>query len=110
MTALDSVIVLLFILALFLVGVFWHGALRARERANAIAIETCKRLNVQFLDGTVAFSAMRPARDASGDWTWRRNYTFDYTVDGMQRHQGFVVLLGNAIEAVGLAPESSHVH
>ncbi len=101
---------LTFLLLLFLVGVFWHGALRARERANEIAIETCRRLNVQFLDGTVAFSAMRPARDSSGDWSWRRSYTFDYTDDGMRRHQGFVVLVGNVVEAVGLAPESGHVH
>lgn len=102
--------VLLFLFGLFLIGVFWHGALRAREQANLIAIETCKSMNVQFLDGTVAFSSMRPARDASGDWSWRRSYVFDYTDDGMARHQGFVVLLGNAVETVGLAPETGRVH
>lgn len=107
---MNAVAALSFLLLLFIVAVFWREALRARERANAIAIETCRRLNVQFLDGTVAFSAMRPARNPHGDWSWRRSYTFDYTDDGMRRHQGFVVLLGNAIEAVGLAPEGGHVH
>jgi len=101
---------LLFLLGLVIVGATWHGALRAREQANLVAIETCKRMNVQFLDGTVAFSAMRPTRDAEGNFYWRRSYVFDYTEDGVTRHQGFVVLLGHAVEAVGLAPETGRVH
>jgi hypothetical protein len=32
-----------------------------------------------------------------------RTYTFDYTRDGFERSQGFVVLAGHRIEAVGLA-------
>jgi hypothetical protein len=51
---------------------------------------------------------MRPARDSYGRLTWRRNYVFDYTDDGTTRHQGFVVLLGFSLEAVGLAPGRVH--
>jgi hypothetical protein len=32
-----------------------------------------------------------------------RTYTFDYTRDGFERAQGFVVLAGRHLEAVGLA-------
>jgi hypothetical protein len=32
-----------------------------------------------------------------------RTYTFDYTSDGFERAQGFIVLAGLKLEAVGLA-------
>lgn len=100
---------LVLILMAIVIAAIWHSALQAREHANAVAIETCKRLNVQFLDGTVAFSAIRPVRDSEGNLNWRRSYVFDYTEDGVTRRQGFVVLLGQAVEAVGLAPEARNV-
>ncbi len=93
-----------------LIAVAWHSGLRARERANEVAIETCRQMNVQFLDGTVAFSSMRPTRDPGGNFSWRRTYVFDYTEDGMERRQGFVVLLGSMVETVGLAPGHGNVH
>jgi len=36
-----------------------------------------------------------------------RTYTFDYTSDGFERSQGFVVLAGQRLEAVGLAGRPS---
>jgi hypothetical protein len=88
----------------------WYSSLQARELANRVAVETCQRLNVQFLDGTVAFSAMRPVRDGEGRLTLRRNYVFDYTDDGLGRLQGFVVLCGLEVEAVGLASDRNRSH
>jgi hypothetical protein len=35
-----------------------------------------------------------------------RTYTFDYSSDGFQRAQGFIVLSGLELEAVGLAGTS----
>ena len=93
-----------------LVAAIWHSGLRAREHANEVAIETCRRMNVQFLDGTVAFSSIRPTRDAGGNFSWRRTYVFDYTEDGMERRQGFVVLVGPSVETVGRAPGRGNVH
>jgi hypothetical protein len=81
----------------------WHSALEARETANRIAHETCARAVVQLLDETVAFAGFRLARDAAGVRRLLRTYTFDYTTDGFERSQGFVVLAGRRLEAVGLA-------
>jgi hypothetical protein len=75
----------------------------ARESANRIARETCSRAVVQFLDGTVAFSGFRLRRDSHGRRRLLRTYTFDYTNDGFERSQGFIVLAGQRLEAVGLA-------
>ncbi|HLW24568.1 MAG TPA: DUF3301 domain-containing protein [Steroidobacteraceae bacterium] len=81
----------------------WSSALEAREAANRIARETCSRAVVQFLDGTVAFAGFRLGRDLSGRRRLLRTYTFDYTHDGFERAQGFIVLAGLRLEAVGLA-------
>jgi hypothetical protein len=84
----------------------WQSALDAREAANRIARETCSRAVVQFLDETVAFSGFRLVRAAGGKRRLLRTYTFDYTSDGFARAQGFVVLAGRQLQAVGLASEA----
>jgi hypothetical protein len=97
-------------IAVLLAAWCWHATLRAREFANRIAADTCRKLNVQFLDGTVAFANMRPARDVTGRLSLRRSYVFDYTEDGLTRRQGFVILRGGHLEAVGLAPDTRQAH
>jgi len=81
----------------------WQVSLDAREAANGIAKDTCSRAVVQFLDGTVAFAGFRLTRDSRGKRRLLRTYTFDYTSDGFERAQGFIVLAGGRLEAVGLA-------
>lgn len=85
----------------------WHSALEAREAAYGIARETCSRAVVQLLDETVAFAGFRLGRDGRGARRLLRTYTFDYTSDGFERSQGFVVLAGRRLEAVGLAGSPS---
>lgn len=85
----------------------WQLSLDARETANRIAKDTCSRAVVQFLDGTVAFAGFRLARQADGKRRLLRTYTFDYTSDGFERAQGFIVLAGRRLEAVGLAGSPS---
>jgi len=81
----------------------WHTSLGAREAANRIAREACSRAVVQLLDGTVAFAGFRLSRVAGGRLTLLRTYTFDYTSDGFERSQGFIVMAGPNLKAVGLA-------
>jgi hypothetical protein len=84
----------------------WQVSLDAREAANRVARETCAGAVVQFLDDTVAFAGFRLTRDTRGR-RLLRTYTFDYTTDGFERAQGFVVLAGRRLEAVGLAGNPS---
>ena len=81
----------------------WQVSLDARETANRVARETCSGAVVQFLDDTVAFAGFRLGRNAAGKKRLLRTYTFDYTPDGFARSQGFIVLSGRCLEAVGLA-------
>jgi Protein of unknown function (DUF3301) len=86
----------------------WHSSLEAREAANRTAREACSRAVVQLLDETVAFAGFRLVRSPhDGRRRLLRTYTFDYTSDGFERSQGFVVMSGRHVEAVGLAGTSS---
>lgn len=84
----------------------WQLSMDARETANRIAKETCSRAVVQFLDDTVAFAGFRWRRDPAGRRRLLRTYTFDYTSDGFERAQGFIVLAGAELQSVGLAGHS----
>lgn len=88
---------------------FWQDSLAARERANAAAVEACERLNLQFLDGTVAFARLQFVRGRSGTMQLRRTYVFDYTANSIERRQGFIVLTGRRVDTVGYArDEEAH--
>ncbi len=99
----DLLLLVLAASALSIAYKVWQVSLDAREAANRIARETCSRAVVQFLDDTVAFAGFRIRRDAQGKRRLLRTYTFDYTNDGFERAQGFIVLAGRRLEAVGLA-------
>jgi Protein of unknown function (DUF3301) len=94
---------LVLLLAATAIAWFWQDSLAARERANAAAIEACERLNLQFLDGTVAFARLQFVRGSGGTLQLRRTYVFDYTANSIERRQGFVVLTGRRIDTVGYA-------
>lgn len=86
---------------------FWQNSLSARERANRAAMDACARMNLQFLDGTVAFTRLSVARTGKGRISLRRTYVFDYTATSIERRQGFVTMLGLHIETIGFEPDNS---
>jgi Protein of unknown function (DUF3301) len=106
---MDGDYIMLMVVAGALAGTYklWQISLDTREAANRIAKDTCSRAVVQFLDGTVAFAGFRVTRDSQGKRRLLRTYTFDYTSDGFERAQGFIVLAGSRLEAVGLAGNPS---
>lgn len=95
------------IVALVLAAWAFHVNLAAREMANRLATDTCRQAEVQLLDGTVSLLRMALTRSASGGWTVRRTYVFDYSEDGYSRRRGFVVLNGLSLDSVGLAPRAA---
>jgi hypothetical protein len=95
---------LLVVLCGGLLALWWRASIEARVRANAAALDACEQAGVQLLDGTVAFKALRAARDAHGRLALRRTYVFDYSEDGASRRHGFVILSGREVDIVGLGP------
>lgn len=73
-------------------------------RVKEIAVRHCKRLcltqEFRLLDETVEKNSTRPMRDQTGFLKLLRVYSFQYTLDDLQRHQGRVVMLGHRVVRV----------
>ncbi len=81
---------------------FWLDGLHAREIALGAATRSCEAQGLQLLDQSVSLARLRLRRDAGGRVRLARTYRFEFSTDGIIRQQGFVLLLGHAVESVGM--------
>ncbi len=91
---------LLLLSFVFLIGWLWLDSLRAREIALGICSAACARRGLQLLDQTIAL------RRLSLHWTRsgikiRRAYHFEYSEEGVGRHTGQLVLIGQDLVDIG---------
>lgn len=103
---LNRSFVVLFVVLLAAVAI-WYASMRARESANRLAADACRRRSLQLLDGTVALSGVRP-RLAEGGLRLQRTYVFDFTADGVSRASGFIIMLGRRMQHIGLDDETRY--
>lgn len=90
------------LLAVFVTAWIWVEALRGRELALRAGARACRRLDVQFLDETVALAALRPARGTDGRLRLQRTYGFEFSIDGVDRRPGRIVVFGRSVVSVQL--------
>jgi hypothetical protein len=95
---------LLLLVVLGVVGWFWLHSIRILEIAREAGRKTCNRMDVQFLDDTVAGTKLRLARDTNGRRRLRRTYRFEFSETGDSRREGEVVMLGERVERVAMEP------
>jgi len=50
------------------------------------------------------------SRDDTGRWRIWRQYRFDYSYDGVERRQGFVIMLGKQLQAVVVSEPAPTLH
>lgn len=81
---------------------FWFDGLKVRETAISVTRAACARRGVQFLDETVALRRLRTARNTHGQLVWRRIYGFEYSLNGVDRYQGTILLHGNTAQMVDI--------
>lgn len=93
---------LLTLLVLGLLVWFWVDSLRARETALRRCNALCAGLDVQLLDQTVRLVRLRPARGGDGRLRWWRRYIFEFSVDGVIRHPGEIVMFGTTLESISM--------
>lgn len=92
------------IIILILAAVFFVNSIKARELATDAAKILCTQSGVQFLDGTVALTELRPVRPNNGKFRLSRYYQFDYSEDGYNRRHGEVAMIGTIIRHCSLYP------
>lgn len=76
---------------------FWNASRSAAERAAALGREACRRAGVQLLDHTVHADRLRLRRRADGRLGLEYSFRFYWSDDGVQRHVGRMVLLGEEL-------------
>jgi hypothetical protein len=99
-----DVLSLLFLLILAVFGWFWFDSMHALEIARTAGKRICNEAHVQFLDDTVARTALALVRDRSGGRVFRRVYRFEFSETGNSRLEGQLIVLGNRIESVTMEP------
>lgn len=92
---------LVWIIVIGLLTAFWLNSARAREMATEIARTLCQRRGLQFLDETVSLQRMGIRWTANG-LRLRRMFRFDFSVEGMGRRTGWLILLGTDVEQLEL--------
>lgn len=81
-------------LALALVAVWWRQGTLARETACHAAKGYCASHGWQLLDYTVALTHAWPQQTSQG-WRLKRQYRFEFSIDGGERYAGTLTLLGS---------------
>jgi hypothetical protein len=92
---------LLVLLALVAVIGLWLKLSAARERAAAEARRQCERYGLQLLDETVGLRALR-LRRVAGRRRLERCYGFEVSIDGADREQGSLWMLGGTLSELRL--------
>jgi hypothetical protein len=97
---IESLLPLLLVLAGFYV---WQNALRARELARILSRDLCSQAHVQLLDQTVALQRLKLVRVPARGLLLRRDYGFEFSIDGKDRQRGSLSILDGSLLVHNLA-------
>ncbi|MCB1678385.1 MAG: DUF3301 domain-containing protein [Halioglobus sp.] len=96
------------VLSLGALGLYFWGAIRVRELALQAVARAGDQDDFQLLDQAVHICRVSLSRDATGRWRIWRQYRFDYSYDGVERRQGFVIMLGKQLQALVVSERAGH--
>lgn len=89
---------------------YWYNANQARSHAVGFARRECDRAGVQLLDQSVARVRLSMSRDHTSRWRVWREYRFEYSEDGVNRHEGRLVILGYRLLRSALDTSDPIIH
>ena len=94
----------LWLIAIGLVILYWFHALKVKDIAFLAAQRHCVEMQVQMLDQSVYLKKIWFKRNEQGKLQFWRAFYFEFTVTGEDRYLGRVLMLGNRLGPVQLAP------
>ncbi len=86
------------------------AAVRVRELAVQAVGRASARDDFQLLDQSVHMRRFSLSKDGSGHWRIWRQYRFDYSYDGVERRQGFVIMLGKQLQSIVISERVPTLH
>ena len=78
---------------------FWLDSARAREIAVGICKAGSERYGLQFLDDSVVLHKIS-LRWPNEGLRLRRKFRFDFSREGIERHSGYITLVGIKLENI----------
>ena len=90
---------LLLLLTIGAALLLWLAGARAREFATTLVQRYCSNRDMQFLDGTVALVRVG-IRWTNAGLRIRRMYRFDFSLEGLGRRTGYIIMLGTRLEII----------
>ena len=79
---------------------FWNASRAAAERAIVFGRQACERAGVQWLDQSVHQVRLRLRRSDRGRLAWERQFRFEYSTGGQDRHAGLITFQGIRMTAL----------
>ncbi len=91
---------LTFLFALAILVWFWQNSMRFRDLAIHKCKISCRRMDLQLLDETVALHKISIARNSRRDMTLQRRYHFEFSLSGNDRYEGSITFLGQTVDCI----------
>jgi hypothetical protein len=93
---------LFYLLAAVLIAIFSFDTMRAREAAIRVAKVKCQNHDIQLLDQSVVLVSVKPCWTQQG-FRLKRSYHFDYSLEGVEREQGKIAMVGSRLVSIEIA-------
>ena len=90
--------------------IYWYTSLQCKTFAVAHARRECDKHGVQLLDQTVQQIKLSMSRDRDSRWHMWREYRFEYSLDGIDRYEGRLIMLGNRLLRSVLETSNPVIH
>ena len=91
---------LIALLLLATVVLVWSATRSAADLARHYGRHACERAGVQWLDQSVHQVRLRVARDHDGRLRLERQFRFEYSDGGQDRHAGLITMLGSQLASL----------
>jgi hypothetical protein len=91
---------LIVLVALVLAALFWVSSRAAAENATRHGRAACEDAGVQWLDQSVHQVRIRVRRNPAGQLSLERQFRFEYSSGGTDRHAGMITLLGPRLSSL----------
>ena len=83
--------------------IYWVNTIFAKEIAVKHGADRCKELGLTFLDATVEITKTRLRRNPRGTVQFRREYSFEFSSDGIRRYSGEIIMLGKVLVELNMS-------
>ncbi|NOQ64912.1 MAG: DUF3301 domain-containing protein [Methyloprofundus sp.] len=95
----------IFMILLFSAGfLYWQSSQKVKEIAWTATVNYCENMEIQMLDGYIAFQSLSIKRDGAERLHLARIYQFEFSSTGAERYNGKIYMLGRRVQSIQLDP------